>query len=71
MLTGRDGLIENAVGMRNIASEPATRYRIDPAEHIALTRHLRGTGRSILGAYHSHPHGDPVPSPRHSVRSPA
>jgi proteasome lid subunit RPN8/RPN11 len=26
-------------------------------------KRLRGTGREILGAYHSHPRSEPVPSP--------
>ena len=40
------------------------RFEIDPAQHIRLLRGLRGTGRDIVGCYHSHPDGTPVPSPR-------
>ncbi len=40
------------------------RFEIDPAAHIALLRSLRGTGRSIVGCYHSHPGGPAQPSPR-------
>ncbi|MGH6872390.1 MAG: M67 family metallopeptidase [Rhizomicrobium sp.] len=40
----------------NLAAEP-DRFEIDPAAHIALLRALRGTGREILGCYHSHPGG--------------
>lgn len=63
LLTGASGRIDEAVPVRNVL-QSATRYQIDPAEHIALNRRLRGTGRSIVGAYHSHPRGAPVPSPR-------
>ena len=48
---------------RNLASAP-DRFEIDPAEHIRLLRALRGTGREIVGCYHSHPDGAPAPSPR-------
>jgi proteasome lid subunit RPN8/RPN11 len=47
----------------NLAHEP-DRFEIDPAAHIALLRKLRGTGREIIGCYHSHPNGRPEPSPR-------
>ena len=48
---------------RNLASTP-DRFEIDPAEHFRLLRCLRGTGREIIGCYHSHPGGRAVPSPR-------
>jgi desampylase len=48
---------------RNIATEP-DRFEIDPADHIRLLRELRGTGRDIIGCYHSHPNGRAEPSPR-------
>lgn len=47
---------------RNLA-ETNDRFEIDPAEHIRLLRALRGTGRKIVGCYHSHPHGRAEPSP--------
>lgn len=49
--------------LRNLAAEP-DRFEIDPARHIALLRALRGTGREIVGCYHSHPNGRPELSPR-------
>jgi proteasome lid subunit RPN8/RPN11 len=48
---------------RNLASA-SDRFEIDPAEHIRLLRTLRGTEREIVGCYHSHPDGEPKPSPR-------
>lgn len=47
---------------RNLAAAP-DRFEIDPAEHIRLLRALRGTGREIVGCYHSHPNGLAEPSP--------
>lgn len=47
--------------MPNVAPE-SDRFEIDPAAHIALLRGLRGTGRGIIGCYHSHPNGRAEPS---------
>jgi desampylase len=62
MLIGRGAAIERSVRVRNVADTPATRYRIDPAEHISLNRRLRGSSLSVVGAYHSHPRSAAVPS---------
>ena len=48
---------------RNLATEP-DRFEIDPSAHVALARALRGTGRAILGCYHSHPNSAAEPSAR-------
>jgi proteasome lid subunit RPN8/RPN11 len=40
------------------------RFEIDHRLQFALSRRLRGSGREIIGCYHSHPNGHPVPSPR-------
>lgn len=53
-----------AVAMRNVASDPAVRYRIDDRAHIELRRVLRQCSPPLIirGVYHSHPAGDAVPS---------
>lgn len=38
------------------------RFVIDPEVQFRLLRALRGTGREIVGCYHSHPEGAAVPS---------
>ncbi len=48
---------------RNIAAE-ADRFEIDPVDQIRLLKALRGTGRDVVGCYHSHPNGRAEPSPR-------
>lgn len=55
----RDGMTIRVLALHatpNIAKE-SDRFEIDPAVHIALLRNLRGTGREIIGCYHSHPNG--------------
>lgn len=39
------------------AAEGHDRFEIDPELHLRLRRELRGTGRTVLGLYHSHPNG--------------
>ena len=62
LLAGTDVLIDEAVRIRNVEEGP-TRYRIDPEGHFALIKRLRGTRRSVIGAYHSHPRSGASPSP--------
>jgi proteasome lid subunit RPN8/RPN11 len=50
---------------RNLAHE-FDRFEIDPTEQFRLLRNLRGTGRTIVGCYHSHPDGAAIPSARDS-----
>ena len=61
LLVGAGSRIDEGAPMTNV--EPGTtRFRVDPGEHFTLIHRLRGTGRAILGAYHSHPAAPPVPS---------
>lgn len=46
----------------NIAQAPRHRFEIDPAVLIAAHKAARAGGPAILGHYHSHPAGAPVPS---------
>ncbi len=47
----------------------AARYEADPAEIVGLERELRGTGRGIVGFYHSHPDVPAWPSPFDLLRA--
>lgn len=46
----------------NVAAEPERRFEIDPRQLLALHRSLRGTPERLIGHWHSHPDGPPVPS---------
>jgi desampylase len=52
-------------------SEQPDSFEIDPTAHLRLIRELRGSGREIVGCYHSHPRGLPVPSDRDRERAEA
>ena len=47
---------------RNIAEQPEQHFLIDPQMHIDLLRRLRGTERTVIGCFHSHPRGRAEPS---------
>jgi proteasome lid subunit RPN8/RPN11 len=56
------GRIEEARPAANIAADPLRHFEIDPAALISAHRHARGGGLPVIGYYHSHPTGHPVPS---------
>lgn len=53
----------------NVAPDPLTGFLIDPEAHFRLLRVLRGSGRGVVGCYHSHPNGRSGPSPRDRATS--
>jgi desampylase len=46
----------------NVAPDPARSFLIDPQAQFELLRGLRGSGRRVIGCFHSHPGGAPRPS---------
>jgi proteasome lid subunit RPN8/RPN11 len=56
LLLGQRGQVERVVAAANIASDPLRRYMIDPQ---LLSQLLP----EAIGFYHSHPRGEPIPSP--------
>ena len=64
LLLGRGERVERALPCRNVAATPATRFELDPAALLSAHRAARAGGAAVLGHYHSHPSGEPNPSPR-------
>ena len=64
LLLGRDDEIVEAFRARNIADQPASRFLIDPQDHITGRREARARGLDVVGFYHSHPRSAPEPSVR-------
>ncbi|HEX5070387.1 MAG TPA: M67 family metallopeptidase [Vicinamibacterales bacterium] len=66
LLVGSGRRIDVAVPLSNVDPRPRVRFRVDPAEHIAVRRIVRRlTPRlAVIGVYHSHPQGPATPSPR-------
>ena len=62
LLLGRSGRMEEARRAANVAPDPSRHFEIDPAALIAAHRAARAGGPELLGYYHSHPQGHPLPS---------
>lgn len=63
LLIGRPREVVSAQRAKNAAPEPRRRFLIDPRDHFAAVRAARESGQAVVGAYHSHPGGEPQPSP--------
>jgi proteasome lid subunit RPN8/RPN11 len=61
LLVGHGTLVDECVRSRNLDPDP-NRYELDARLHVATNRRLRGTGRTVVGVYHSHPHSTAWPS---------
>jgi proteasome lid subunit RPN8/RPN11 len=62
LLLGTPLRIERAMRARNDAPDRLRRFLIHPADHFAAIRTARVHHWSVIGAYHSHPDGRPIPS---------
>ncbi|WP_031396356.1 Mov34/MPN/PAD-1 family protein [Sphingomonas sp. STIS6.2] len=63
LLFGAPDAIATAEPCANVAEHPARSFEIDPAALLAAHRRARHGGPAVIGHYHSHPTGNPVPSP--------
>jgi proteasome lid subunit RPN8/RPN11 len=64
LLLGTADDIVQAVPARNIATEPTSRFLVDPEDHFAARRTARARGMALVGFYHSHPRSAAEPSAR-------
>jgi len=62
LLLGKDGRISEARPAENVAQDRLTRFEIDPMALLAAHKAARAGGPQVIGYYHSHPDGHPVPS---------
>lgn len=69
LLAGTNDAIEMVFCLSNRAASP-TRYVIDPREHFGAMRYAERAGWEIVGAWHSHPDGDAIPSRTDVEQSP-
>jgi proteasome lid subunit RPN8/RPN11 len=53
----------HVIPVANLASDPQHEYRLDDQALAGAMRGLNRQGLSIIAFYHSHPSGDPIPSP--------
>ncbi|KQN08984.1 conserved hypothetical protein [Sphingomonas aurantiaca] len=69
LLLGGGDRIEAAEACANVATDPARAFEIDPTALFAAHRRARSGGAAVIGHYHSHPSGLPIPSPRDAAQA--
>ena len=62
LLLGEGGFVREARPAANVHPDPLRHFEIDPAALIAAHRAAREGGAELVGYYHSHPAGHPLPS---------
>ena len=62
LLLGEGAQITEARATANVHPAPATHFEIDPQALIDAHRAVREGGPVVVGYFHSHPQGPPVPS---------
>jgi [CysO sulfur-carrier protein]-S-L-cysteine hydrolase len=62
LLGGMGRRVLQVYPVRNELASPV-RYRVHPEDLIRVVQELESRGWELVGIYHSHPHGPPVPSP--------
>jgi len=63
LLVGDAQQVTQVIPVANVAQDPEHHYMLDPH---ALSQHLPqivNSGQELIGFYHSHPSGKPIPSP--------
>jgi desampylase len=63
VIAGYGDKVVRIMPLPNVAKEPRRHYQIDPAGLVAAWSEIESAGLSLIGFYHSHPYGDPIPSP--------
>lgn len=64
------GQVDGLLPAANVASDRRARFEIDPATLIRAHRAEREGGSRIMGCYHSHPGGNPLPSAEDAAQAP-
>ena len=62
LLGGRNSVAQRFYPVANVATDPACRYEMDPAQQIAALRAMRMRGEQLLAIMHSHPDSAALPS---------
>jgi proteasome lid subunit RPN8/RPN11 len=62
LISASGGTPAHYYAVRNIASDPSTRFEMEPKQQIAAMKHMREQGEELMAIVHSHPMSPPVPS---------
>jgi len=59
---GRRLVVDAVLPAANLRADTSDRFELDPRVRLAAEKSCRGTGRRVLGHWHSHPNGRARPS---------
>lgn len=62
LIGARDGVPVRCMPIANVAVDPSSRYRMDPAAMIQALFDIERAGETLFAIYHSHPAGPAAPS---------
>jgi proteasome lid subunit RPN8/RPN11 len=62
LIAGRNNRVERIIPAANAASDPQHFYEIDHRALVQAMFEIERSGLTLIGIYHSHPNGDPIPS---------
>jgi proteasome lid subunit RPN8/RPN11 len=68
---GRGGncLVEDIAESVNLANDPQRHFEVDPRLQLKLQKELRAGPTRVVGVFHSHPDGAPLPSDTDRARA--
>ena len=66
---GRRVVLSRAFACDNIAVDRRRNFLVDPLDHLAAERSAEAAGEEVLGIWHSHPDGQPIPSETDRVQA--
>lgn len=64
LLTGRGDRVTRAIALPNVAADRGHAYLAEPESLYRALMEIEERGEEMIGIYHSHPDGPPVPSDR-------
>jgi len=62
ILAGRDNQVNRVIPAPNVADDPHHRFYIDPSALSRALSEINTARLDLIGFYHSHPNGEPIPS---------
>jgi [CysO sulfur-carrier protein]-S-L-cysteine hydrolase len=62
IIAGVGEQVREIIPIQNAASDPAHFFRLDDRSFTQALFDIERAGLSLIGIYHSHPNGDPIPS---------
>ena len=63
VIGGSGSRAQMMIPVPNVADQPRVHYKLDARAQIAAFTQVNAAGQAVIGFYHSHPEGDPIPSP--------